>query len=471
MKYLILIYLIPLNSHAIFQKLYRGHKQSKQVESLSKSLEINQIDFDFGQKRFAWQLELGADHTDSFLQALFSFQSNRTITDTFAIGLSKQTFEYGNFSVQHQRINYDISNWSTTAFNSFSADTLYEARNSVSYSYDFLKQPLKIDWSLIGAKKVSEDLGTSVVLEKDALQFFQSYIETKLRVVLNRLYREFEKRAMRRVSLVKRRVRDGLGRSLDLDQAQVALLTRQETIEQNKTLMMENVYLLESIVGYEVPESSYIGIDWQFISSDLYPQVFHKNKYIELERLQALNDVLELELEKLNVENKHSLQLQLSYTKNSVNEAQADALNDSFGTSENDEKVIQLQYSFPFGGAKERLSRKKLLLQRSKNLLDQHKLESDYKAKERSLTHNVRSYEKAIGLSRKKIDFAKSSMQKSQKLYLRGQSSFEELLSTEETYINAEISMVNLLALYEGSLGQLAYLNGQLNYFLERYKD
>ena len=94
MKYIFLFLWVPLSSQAVFQQLYQRYKQSNQVQALSKGLEINTVDLEFSKNRLEWHLDSSGNHTDSFLQALFAFQSNRTITDTFSVALNKQTFKY-----------------------------------------------------------------------------------------------------------------------------------------------------------------------------------------------------------------------------------------------------------------------------------------------------------------------------------------------------------------------------------------
>ena len=87
------------------------------------------------------------------------------------------------------------------------------------------------------------------------------------------------------------------------------------------------------------------------------------------------------------------------------------------------------------------------------------------------LNENLLRLEDGIGLTQEKIDVALSSVIEHKKLYARGQVSFEELLRSEESLINAKINKINMLALYETSLSTLAYLNGHIINFLNIYTD
>lgn len=471
MKYLILLCLIPINSYSVFQQIYTGYKNSEKVKSLRIGAEIDTIETDYQKAKYDWQLELSSQYSDSFLQSLFSFQSNQTMKSTVSLGLKKQTFKYGSFGISHGRIDYDLSKWSNSGLSSFSADKVYEVRNSMTYSYDFLKTPLKSEWLAIAAQEKANNLDNQIELEQDSLTFFQAYLDTKLRVVLNRLHEEFEKRAQKRVHLISKRVKDGLSRLVELNQAKISLLTQKDTTLKNKTLMKEKIYLLENIIGYQIPESSYRDIEWKFRSIEQYGEIREKKVYLELERLEYLNAVLEANLDRVKEESSHSLAINLSYTKNAVNESRSAAMSNSFGKGKNDEKIVSLTYSVPFGEGKSNASEKKLLLQKRKNSIEHKNLEGDFKAKETALNDNIATYENAIKLAQEKVHIAMDTISETQRLYFRGRVSFEDYLRSEESFLNAKLSLVNSISLYENSIVQLAYLNGQLDKFLAQYMD
>ena len=471
MKLFLFLLLVSSHSFAVFQQLYQGYLKSNVIESLNMEFDMSKVSFEYSKDKNDWELQLGTDYSDSFLQSLFSFQSNQTITNTYSVGFLKNSFKYGSFALTHKKVDYDLSNWSSSGFNNFSADKVHEVKNTVSYNYDFLKKPLTNEWDVIHTQKQVDDINTKVVLEKDSLNFFKSYLNTKLKVVLNRQYKEFEKRAKKRIRLVRKRVKDGLSRSVELDQSELSLLGQQETILKNQTLMKENIFLLEDIIGYKIPEPLYINIKWKYQQKNKFPIAFQEGKFLEIDQLKKSNHLKTLNLERIKIESGHSLKMNLGYTKNSVNEKYSDAFNDSLGGGNNDEKVASLIYSVPFGGDKRSASYKRLKLQQKKGQMDLKNFMSHNKVQKVILKHHIDSYESAIELGNKKLRIAKRSIRKTNDLYLRGQVSFEELLRSEETLLNAEISLVNQLALYEEALADLAYMNGHISQFLTGYTD
>lgn len=470
MKYLILALVVPLNSFAVFQYLYQGYKKSSRFESLIVQKEIYDADYEFNLNKYDWNLEFGANYSDSFLQALFSFQTNQTISQGLSVGLKKQTFEFGEFSFTHSRTQLDLSRWTNTGLNSFDSN-VYEVRNSLAYSFDLINRPLLVEFEEIETKKGSDALEMEIKKNKDALDFFQSYIETKHKVVLNRYYEDFKVRAQKRVSLVRRRVQDGLSRKVELQQSQISLMGRDEEIIKNKAVLEENVYLIEHIIGQKVPEKMYMGIKWPFRAANNFQYIFDNKKPLEIERLEILNKLNELKVKRQKLLTQQRLKFKLSYTKNAFNEDENEAFSDAFGDGNNDEKVASLTYSIPFGQGRSSVAETKHMLEQKRSRLELRNLEDDYKAQELSFINTLKKYEKTISIAQKKVGLSMKSIKETQTLYLRGQSSFEDLLRAEESFINSKINLVNLISFYELTMAKLAYLNGQLSRFLDEYRD
>lgn len=469
--YLVLFLYFPFCAYAVFQDLYRGYQKSDSVKSSDLGHEIIHYQSIFRENVHDWKIEFSSNYKDSFLQSLYSFSSNQTISQNFLLGLKKQTAHYGSFSVSHGQIEYDLSNWAASGLNSFSSGKVYEAKNILSYNYDFFKKPFALDLEINAVEKKTQELSLTVKSEKQFFNFYQAYIDTKLKVVLNRLYMEFEKRAHKRVILLRKRTQDGLSRSIELNQARLALISQQETILKNKTSMKENIFALENIIGHNIPEEVYINIIWTNKKQNMFPMLTIQSTQAELEYLKYTNELTEIKLEKIRNDSSHSLNLSIGYAKNSVNNLKSKAFDEASGSGENDEKLIGLTYTLPLGSDKHQSLSRQISLQQKQNNLELEKLQRDFHAQELSLKDNLDAYGKAIDLGQEKINIAQQTIIESQKLYLRGQITFEELLRAEEAYLNAKISLTNLLAAYDKTMGQLAYLKGQIKAFLASYVD
>lgn len=471
LRAILLLFLVPLNAYAIFHKIYDGYKNSDHLKAIKINESIIEADFNFGLEKFDWKLSAGVNAQDSFLQSLFSFQSQQTISNTYSLGLKKNTYKYGSFSIEHLQTEYDLSNWSSSVQRSFSDDKVFESKNSLTYTYDFLNKSLSKDWSLLLAQNAFDQVDHSLKIQKDSYDFFSSYLAAKQGIVLDRLFREFEARAKKRVKLVQKRVNDGLSRKYELNQANLSLLTQQETVIKNKSSLREKVLIIEDIVGFTFNESQYRLIRWSFKPIEEIAMMSEKPDYLELERLKKVNEITNLNLEKLGDEIGHSLNLSLGYTKNFVNEDKSESLSKSFGEGKNDEKFISLVYTIPLGADKKNYYKEKLLLQKNKNDLDSINLEGQIRVQLKLLKENIERYSNAISLLKQKEKIANASLKEHQRLYLRGQVSFEELIRADETLINAKISKINMYALYEQALAQYAYKSGKIISFLNSYVD
>ena len=131
MKYFLFLLLIPLNSQAFFQKLYQGFKKSDSLKEVLLDEKIHAADYKFNENRYDWNLNLNAQAQDSFLQALFAFQSQQTITQSYSLGVSKSSYKFGTFSLSHNQVSYDLSNWSDQSLSSFS----FVSQSPYGYSF------------------------------------------------------------------------------------------------------------------------------------------------------------------------------------------------------------------------------------------------------------------------------------------------------------------------------------------------
>jgi outer membrane protein TolC len=468
---LFILLFVPFSAQAVFQSLYQGYKGSDRLKEIQVNKQIIQTDFDIGKNRFDWALEFSAAHSDSFLQSLISFQSQQTINQNYGFSLTKSSYHFGTLTLSHLQTDYDISNWASSSLYNFSGDKVYETKNSLGYRYEFLDKSLEIDWDILHKQNQADRKQYQLDIQKDSYDFFIAYKDAKLSILLDRLYRDNLKRAQERVDMVAQRFQDGLSRKLELEQAKFALLSQKELILKNKNELRQKVLIIENIIGMNFSQSDYDKVNWTFKPLKDYKFIYENDEFLEIANLELYNQLTELKLDKTYEQTSSSLALNLSYTKNSVEQEKSEAFSDSFSPGIHDEKKISLIYTIPLGSGQSTAQKKKLLLQRSKNLLSLTNRKSELEVQVKILNENLLRLEDGIGLTQEKIDVALSSVIEHKKLYARGQVSFEELLRSEESLINAKINKINMLALYETSLSTLAYLNGHIINFLNIYTD
>lgn len=470
MKLLCLLLLLPLDSYAIFTKLYQGYKNSNRLKEISLNQQFSELDYSLNKNKYDWNLFADIGQTDSSLQNLFSFSSQRIIKNSKSLGISKDSFKYGSFQISHEQTEYDLSNWSSGSLNSFNSDKVYEAKNVFSYTYEILNDSNGLDWEIIHLQNKAENLGNKWTEDQDHLDFYNAYLGVKHQIMLDRLYKEFKAKARKRVRLIRKRVKDGLSRSVDLNQANLALLNQEEQVLKNRAELRSKVAAIEEIIKIPIPESRYKEINWTYKEYKKYSKYLEGTSYTETERLKLLNKINEMNISKYDESIGHSLGLSLSYAANAFDDQQGTAVDDSLSSTTVD-KAIALTYSIPLGLSNRSAVRKKMSLQKIKSDLSLRNRTGQLDVKVKVLNENIKRYNRGIKLNSEKIGFAEKVSKENRRLYYRGKVSFEETLRADENLINTKISFMSMMYLYESSIAELAFLNGNITSYLTAYRD
>lgn len=468
---LILLGTIPLQSHALFQKVYKGYKDSNRLKLLEMNTKINENNGKLGLSVYDWKLQFSGNYRDSGLASLSSFQSQKTVTTTYGVGLVKDTFKYGTFEINHSQTKYDLSDWTSNPLASFNSDYVFEGRSTLKYTYELLNDAKALNFDKIQIETAANDLKTKAEIEKDSFDFYQAYLKAKLNVLLDRLYAESKLRAQKRVNLIKRRLKDGLSLKSDVLQARLSYETQNEIVLSNVVSLRESLIILENILGFKIEKAHYKSLVWTQKKSKSFEYLFGQvenaqSKYQERAvELQLMNDSI------YDENSKQNLNFSLSYTKNAFDDERPKAIKDATTSGDKDEKVLSVNYTIPLGVNKSSLleSKKKLSRQQAKlSILD---YKNSINVQVESLKENLERVEQALVIAERKEKIAKLFVKEKQDLYLRGQSRFDEVISAEESYIQTRINKVQKLSAFEHRLGQLAYLTGKIENYLREYVD
>lgn len=470
-KLFILLLIYPVSAFAVFQQIYERYKTSDYLKEILIQEKIIEQDYQLGINKYEWDLGIQAGAGDSFLASLYSFQTQKTLSQAYGLNLTRSSFGAGTLSLSHSQTRYDLTHWANNNLASMDSDVFFESRNSITYTYELLNQAQELDWTKVVAQNELDKANYNIAIQQAYYEFFMTYITAKAQTLLDRLYKEAEKDAGKRVSVMNRRLRDGLGRKYELMQARLSLLSQKETTIRNFNDLNESVKIIENIIGIKFTEEDFNKIYWTTKKKSDFNFVLSPNNFIELDKVKKTSELSEVNLRQYQETLSQQLSFSIGYTKNSMNPNANTAIEKSFGNSKYDEKVISLNYSIPLGTGKTDAQKRKLLLQRNQNNLREKNKKSELKVQAESLQESIDKYVEALGLAKQKIKAAESSLKEHQKLYPRGQVSFEEMINSEQMLINAKISQTNMLLLYEQSLAKLAFMSGKMIPFLNQYQD
>ena len=455
---------------AVFQEIWKGYQVSKFHQSKLLDEKINAENFKFEINKFDWQLFMTPSYDNTFLDALFSFQSRETITTGLAFGVSKTSYKYGTFTLQQEQLTYDLSNWEPSTLIGLPGDKLYGTRNTLSYTYDFLNKSTDVDFELAQINYRLGDLEARNNIEKGFYDFFTVYIQAKLQVYTVRLTKEFVSEAKKRVLQIQKRYRDGLSREVELLQAKSNLLNQEEALEKARSALKQNLAIIENLVGFKIEDSYFERLNWQQQQFAFWKSIIREDKNLSIQILKERISYTEKTLERVSEQNGQKLNLSAAYIMNDIDDSASQSFSNSF-SGERFSKNVSLTWTIPLGLDKRDGLVKKTIYQKKKNELDLLSIQDEIRVKKAALLEQISYLEKASEIAKNKVTVGKMTLKEQNKLYLRGQSTFEEVIRAEEAYINARLSEKMLLAEYDMLIGNYAYLNNSTKTFLNSYQD
>lgn len=473
---LLISFLAGINpAHAVFQQIWAGYQTStvNELRMVETSSAKNALDVSLSEN--AWSFELKGAYDDTFLDALFAFNAQRTISESYSLKLSKDTFNYGSFSYELLQGRYDLSFWTATGFSTTSVDKLYETRNSFTYTYDLIgrSQPLRkeIAQAQFGADSAQNELEQ----EQEYLDFYQAYLAAKLQVFRSRLADEFKSRAARLRGAIYKRYKDGLSREAEYLQAENSELAQEQEVEKSLAALKESVAVIENILGKEIPQKYFEQLSWSIqdnsgLELNQSADIVESNK--RMRALEARIQLVDKNLEQFEDRRGHTLKLNASYTTNAFNED----IDNSFYqgdiiTPNNDAKSVALVYTVPLGMDYDQAEREKLFIDKKRSELQKRQLKDELELRSKVFATKIERYKKAYGIGRRQVEIASKRVKEQSKLYLRGLGTFDETIRAEQELLNAKSALYQTLYDYDMTLGNFAFLGGKLSLLLNSYND
>lgn len=460
-----LFFTYSLGVSATFQKIWKGYQVSYFNQSQHLDIKINDANYKFESNKFNWQLEIKPEYDNTYLDALFSFQSRNTTKSILSYGLVKPTYKWGTLSIKQIQTHYDLSKWDSTT-----DDQLYGVENIINYSYDFWDRSSDKDFEMIQTKNKKGIAQSQLNIDQGYFDFFNIYLQAKLQVFSVELNKDFVQRAQKRVKLVERRVKDGLSRKVELHQAKSSLIGQQETLEKARSSLKQNLAILENIINNKIDEKFFKTISWDRHEFHYWEKHINIDTHYSLDVLKESLKTTEKALEKIAHQSGYKLLLNATYVANDFDPSPSKSMSQSYRGLRYS-KNISLSFVIPLGGDKNAGLRNKYAFQKKKNELDLLTKRDELKTKKEALIDQISYLEKATRLSAQQVSLAKKILLEQNRLYLRGQASFDAVIRSEESYINAELSEKQLLAEYETLIANYAFFNNSIKSVLDIYQD
>ena len=191
---LIIVIFSSFSSFAGLQELLKYvYKSNLTLEAARLDVTASEIDLTSVDARYDWILEANLGHQDSFRDALLSFQSLRTISDTLTASLKKNFSWGGSFAIEQGVRNYNLTNWGSSSNGFIPADfedRPFEYFSNFVFTQDLSKNFLgrndKADIEVFEAeislkKKQVEDVEQQVVVQLTTLYARASYLKSLIK--------------------------------------------------------------------------------------------------------------------------------------------------------------------------------------------------------------------------------------------------------------------------------------------------
>ncbi len=302
-------------------------------------------------------------------------------------------------------------------------------------------------------------------IQNSLLNLVNNYYNAALNKALVKLQSEAKQRAKRRLSLIKRRVRDGLREKVDRIQAEISLFQAEEavkTAQQNFTSALES---LSTAVHRGVPAEEVLSLnDDVFKMTDIPSGEADQNKNVMA--LKELVKSRELNLSRTEKALIPDINLSLAATNNDFNVNSSDAISGGLLGKPNRDLRASLNVSWELGSEPEKVEKTRSLVNLKTSKLQLERLQKNVIQTEKSIKDQINLLSANLKSSKKRLQLARKALKEYNKLYERGRADLDRLIQAEETLIDTEISHIQYLAQRERLIHSLAFLYGDLRGFL-----
>ena len=290
--------------------------------------------------------------------------------------------------------------------------------------------------------------------QKKLLEFTEAYIQLALNLAQAKLQEEALSRAQERVQLIRRWVRDGLRRKVDLYQAEAGLSGQKEK-KRSSLLESRNAFKnLSTLLHRPVLPSEIFNLRDSSFKGRPPPQgTEEKNKTLALLKMQER--FLKLNLEKNSYLLWPSLKFTIGHRKW-----------DSSALKNQDEAQLRLSLSWPLALSSVGYERAKIHSRLEAGRWAQKKTGRDIKETSDILKNQINLLDKNILSSQRRLVLSSKALKAYNELYRQGQANLDQVIRAEEALIETEAMHIRHLATREGLVYRLSYLLGELTSFL-----
>ncbi|WP_417335278.1 TolC family protein [Halobacteriovorax marinus] len=463
-SFLSLILFLSFNAQGSLSELSMEYlKKGSDNESLKMNLDINSLERDIVYESKAWQLSVSGQKVNSQLERSSSLlisnatlQPNDTETTSYNLTFAKEFFTGTKLSLSNTLVDY-VNNANIAQNNKGFTQTLSLEQDLWS---NFLGRKdsldLEVSEKTFDYKKQSVDFQ----VESNLYTFVSDYLKAKLDKANTQLKQEALDRAKKRLSLIKRRVRDGLSEKVDLYSAETQELASRESymsemisLQSSLESLSKKVHrriLSAQILDYKLKEGSEVlSVEGTIEENKNYLQTQKQIQYLMESSKKADLGVYP------------SLVFAASYATNNY-ERDDSPISDGMIGSDNNEVSLGLTLTWDIGSSAQNLSKQAASIELNKVKMESRKVLLSLKEQETSLLKRQNEVETLLNSASKRLELAEKTLKEYNRLYSRGRATLDQVIRAEEELISTQQSYINYLYLKDSNYSTLAFYRGKL---------
>ncbi len=326
---------------------------------------------------------------------------------------------------------------------------------------DFFGQNYKLEGRALESSLKASISQSKNDIDQSLLDLINNYYSAALNKSLVELQKEAEKRASRRMSLIKKRVKDGLREKVDLIQARITVLQAQENVKSARQSLISNLESLSTAVHRGVEEDDVIG----FTENKFRAHKVKIGKINQNQGLQAIEHQVKALEQSLKTQNNNlmpDVNFQASLKNNNYDPSLGLGIRGGTFGKANDEIAVGFNVVWPLGNKPQKVEETRARVQFETAKLKRDRLVVNIEQIEKSIKDQISVLMENLKSSNTRLELAKSALEEYTLLYERGRADLDQLIASEETLIQTQINHVQYQSQREQLSYQLSFLYGEL---------
>lgn len=431
-------------------------KNNFEIYKLRTQNDVASLGYDLEDAKYSWNLSAESSYRDSKLKTLNSFSISTIESKIQTLTLSKG-FDWGgslSFSNSLEQHVYKGDKAGFTQSLNYSQDL---GRNFFGQQD---KYSLEIAQSNIGVAKHTVDANS----ESKLYGFAALYIRASLLKSLLDYQAQAYQRALKRMNLIKRRVRDGLREQVDLYQANNSLLQSEEELITAENNFKDALEKLSESLHRKVDKSEVEYLSYEEMEMSLVNLEGNHNLKVLTEKLK----LIEKELQKTKNDLFPALSLSVGYKTNNYDTELSNALSEGNLSGNNNELTAALKLSWNIGHESEKALSSLKKIEEMTIVKEIETQKKNLAVLSEVMKNKANNLNDIISSSRKRINLAQKTLDEYNSLYNKGRVDLDTVIRAEESLINTQRSYISHVSSHKELVYSLSLLYGDLTNYIKR---